>query len=76
MKDINVKYVSAAMPPMGINLDSVYTVEYIQHNYGLNEKVVKAMFKPVDCEWADLEKDTKKNKKYKRIDIAEDDRVD
>lgn len=59
---MRIKYTSAAIPPIGIKTNSVYTVKYIVDNYNLNEEMLKAMFTPVDGNWDKPHK--KKTKKH------------
>ncbi len=64
-----VKYTSAAIPPIGVRIDTIYTIKHIKDNYDLDDKTLKAMFTPIDGNWDSLyRKNIKKSDKMKDVD--------
>lgn len=63
-RDIRVRYNHPAIPPVEVKINTTYVVGYLIDNYKFNDEFIKTVFKPIDCNWSDLEKrQSKKNKK-------------
>lgn len=70
VKNVKIKYSSPARPPVKIDIDKVYTVEYIQKNFNISDDLLRAMFSPIDTTWEKLDGKNKKIKLNKVEDIT------